>query len=59
MWLILCYYFQPWMIPVGTLLIFLKQYIIRTLAGPVSVPWDEIADSDIDEEDEDDKVKVE
>ncbi|XP_030749766.1 multiple C2 and transmembrane domain-containing protein isoform X2 [Sitophilus oryzae] len=58
-WLLLCYYFQIWMVPVGALLLFGKQYIVRTLAGPSSVPWDEIADSDIDEEDEDDKEKEE
>ncbi|XP_066262384.1 multiple C2 and transmembrane domain-containing protein isoform X2 [Euwallacea similis] len=59
LWLILCYYFQPWMLPVAGLLIFLKQYFIRHLAGPAPVPWDEIADSDVDEEDEDDKEKEE
>ncbi|CAG9762330.1 unnamed protein product [Ceutorhynchus assimilis] len=58
-WLLLCYYFQIWMIPAGGLLIFFKQYIIRSLAGPASVPWDEIADSDLDEEDDDDKEKEE
>ena len=44
------------MIPIGFLLIFCKQYIVRALAGPAAIPWDEIADSDVDEEDEDDKV---
>ncbi|XP_076267814.1 multiple C2 domain and transmembrane region protein isoform X5 [Rhynchophorus ferrugineus] len=58
-WLLLCYYFQVWMMPVGALLIFLKQYIVLSLAGPNSVPWDEIADSDLDEEDDDDKEKEE
>ncbi|ENN78073.1 hypothetical protein YQE_05227, partial [Dendroctonus ponderosae] len=58
-WLILCYYFQPWMLPVGGLLIFLKQYVICQLSGTPQVPWDELADSDIDEEDEDDKEKEE
>ncbi|XP_050310849.1 multiple C2 and transmembrane domain-containing protein isoform X4 [Anthonomus grandis grandis] len=58
-WLLLCYYFQPWMIPVGLLLIFMKQYVIRSLSAPAPVPWDEIAESDIDEEDEDEKEKEE
>ncbi|XP_060536438.1 multiple C2 and transmembrane domain-containing protein isoform X3 [Cylas formicarius] len=58
-WLVLCYYFQPWMVPVGFLLVFLKQYAVRSLAGPTQVPWDEVADSDIDDEDEEDKEKEE
>lgn len=41
------------------LLIFLKQYIIKALAGPVPVPWDETGDSDLDEDDEEDKEKEE
>lgn len=57
-WLILCYYFEPWMIPIGGLLLFLKQYIVRSLAGPSAVPWDEVADSDLDDEDDEDKEKV-
>ncbi|XP_049818190.1 multiple C2 and transmembrane domain-containing protein-like isoform X3 [Aethina tumida] len=58
-WLILCYYFEPWMIPIGGLLLFLKQYIVRSLAGPSAVPWDEVADSDLDDEDDEDKEKEE
>ncbi|KAL1493655.1 hypothetical protein ABEB36_009354 [Hypothenemus hampei] len=58
-WLVLCYYFQPWMVPVGGLLIFCKQYIIRKLAGPSPVPWDEVAESDLEEEDDDEKEKEE
>lgn len=58
-WLVLCYYFQPWMLPVGALLIFLKQYIIRQLAGPNLVPWDEVADSDLEDEDDDQQEKEE
>lgn len=58
-WLILCYYFQPWMLPVVGLLVFLKQYVVKMLAGPQTVPWDEIADSDLeDDELDDDKDKV-
>jgi hypothetical protein len=56
--LVLCYYFQPWMLPVAGLLIFLKQYIVGILAGPSAIPWDETADSDIDDDDDDDKEKV-
>ncbi|XP_045470133.1 multiple C2 and transmembrane domain-containing protein isoform X3 [Harmonia axyridis] len=52
-WLILCYYFEPWMVPIGVLLIFLKQYIVKTLAGPTAIPWDETADSDEMDDDED------
>ncbi|XP_023309871.1 multiple C2 and transmembrane domain-containing protein isoform X3 [Anoplophora glabripennis] len=58
-WLILCYYFEPWMMPVAGLLFFLKQYIIRTLAGPTPVPWDETAESDLDDDDEEEKEKEE
>ncbi|XP_056638791.1 multiple C2 and transmembrane domain-containing protein isoform X6 [Diorhabda sublineata] len=58
-WLILCYYFQPWMFPVLILLIFLKQYIVRSLAGPLQVPWDESQDSEVDDDDEEDKEKEE
>lgn len=46
------------MVPAAGLLIFLKQYIVRSLAGPSTVPWDEIADSDLDEDEDDDKDKV-
>jgi hypothetical protein len=56
---VLCYYFQPWMLPVAGLLIFLKQYIVGILAGPSAIPWDETADSDIDDDDDDDKEKEE
>lgn len=46
------------MLPAAFLLVFLKLYIVRVLAGPSSVPWDEVVESDIDEEEEDDKEKV-
>lgn len=46
------------MCPVGGLLLFLKTYTVRVLAGPSIVPWDEVADSDLDDEDEEDKEKV-
>ncbi|CAH0552191.1 unnamed protein product [Brassicogethes aeneus] len=59
LWLVLCYYFEMWMLPVGGLLLFLKQYVVRALAGPTAVPWDEVADSDMDDEDDDDKEKEE
>ncbi|KAK9707893.1 Plant phosphoribosyltransferase C-terminal [Popillia japonica] len=57
--LILCYYFEPWMIPIAGLLIFLKQYIVKQITGPQTVPWDEVADSDLDDDEEDDKEKEE
>lgn len=47
------------MVPVAGLLIFLKQYIIRTLAGPTTVPWDETVESDLDDDDEEEKEKEE
>lgn len=59
LWLILCYYFQPWMLPTIGLLIFLKQYIVRSLAGPIPLPGDEGCDSDLDDDDDDDKDKEE
>ncbi|KAJ8960227.1 hypothetical protein NQ318_003952 [Aromia moschata] len=58
-WLVLCYYFEPWMVPVGGLLFFLKQYAIKGLAGPQPVPWDETADSDLDDDDDEEKEKEE
>lgn len=57
-WLVLCYYFEPWMFPAAFLLVFLKLYVVRLLAGPSAVPWDEVVESDIDDEEEDDKEKV-
>lgn len=47
------------MVPVFGLLIFLKQYVIRLLASPVAIPWDEMADSDLDDDDDEDKEKEE
>ncbi|XP_031349348.1 multiple C2 and transmembrane domain-containing protein isoform X3 [Photinus pyralis] len=58
-WLVLCYYFEVWMIPAVGLLIFVKQYILKTIAAPVNVSWDEATDSDIEDDDEDDKDKEE
>ncbi|XP_014281344.1 multiple C2 and transmembrane domain-containing protein isoform X3 [Halyomorpha halys] len=55
---LLCYYFQPYMIPVALLMIFLKCYIVRTVAGT----WHNSEEDDEpydDEEDEDDKDKEE
>lgn len=46
------------MIPALGLLVFLKLYFVRILAGPSTVAWDEVVESDIDEEEEDDKEKV-
>lgn len=57
-WLVVCYYFESWMVPMLGLLVFLKQFIVRKLAGPQAVPWDEIADSDVEDEDDEDKEKV-
>ncbi|XP_072403063.1 multiple C2 and transmembrane domain-containing protein-like [Diabrotica undecimpunctata] len=58
-WVILCYYFQPWMFPILVLLVFLKQYIVRSLLGPLQVPWDESQDSEGEDDDEEDKEKEE
>lgn len=46
------------MLPTIGLLIFLKQYIVRSLAGPTPLPGDEGCDSDLDDDDDDDKDKV-
>lgn len=46
------------MLPAAGLLVFFKLYVVRLLAGPSSVPWDEVVESDLDEEEEDDKEKV-
>ena len=46
------------MLPIVGLLIFLKQYIVKALAGPNSIPWDETADSDIEDDEDEDKEKV-
>lgn len=40
------------MVTVGILLIFVKQYIVKTLGGPTNIAWDETADSDDMEDDE-------
>ncbi|XP_072389196.1 multiple C2 and transmembrane domain-containing protein isoform X2 [Diabrotica undecimpunctata] len=58
-WVTLCYYFQPWMFPILVLLVFLKQYIVRSLSGPLQVPWDESQDSEGEDDDEEDKEKEE
>lgn len=33
--------------------------MVRSLAGPLQVPWDESQDSDLDDDDEEDKEKEE
>ncbi|XP_074027374.1 multiple C2 domain and transmembrane region protein isoform X2 [Leptinotarsa decemlineata] len=58
-WLILCYYFQPWMLPTFGILLFLKQFTIKTLAGPTQVAWDESIDSDLEDDDDEEKEKEE
>lgn len=58
-WLVICYYFEPWMLPSLGLLVFLKQYAVRKLTGPSTVAWDELADSDGEDEDDEDKDKEE
>lgn len=46
------------MLPIALLLIFFKQYIVRKLTAPETVPWDEVADSDLEDDDDEDKDKV-
>ena len=58
LWLVLCYYFEPWMVPTAGLLIFLKQFLVRQIIGTQTVPWDEIVDSEPEDDEEDDKEKV-
>lgn len=54
----ICFYFQPWMVPGVGLLVFIKQYFVRTLATPSTISWDEGGESDLDDDEEDDKDKV-
>lgn len=57
-WLIMCYYFEPWMIPTAMLVYFMKQYILKSLGGTTSIAGEELGDSDLDDDDDDDKDKV-
>ncbi|XP_026675925.1 multiple C2 and transmembrane domain-containing protein-like [Diaphorina citri] len=60
LFIILCYYFEPYMVPIALLLIFLKGYVVQTL---LSSHWSsdraEDDDSGDEEDDEDDKDKEE
>ncbi|KAJ4447822.1 hypothetical protein ANN_09830 [Periplaneta americana] len=60
MFIVLCYYFEPYMIPIALLLIFLKYYIVLSLTGGWTVHDDEeepLGDDDDDEEDKDKEEK--
>ncbi|XP_059487628.1 multiple C2 and transmembrane domain-containing protein isoform X3 [Neocloeon triangulifer] len=56
----ICYYFEPYMVPIAMLLVFLKNYIVASLTGGC-VPRDEeeepLGDDDDDEEDKDKEEK--
>ncbi|KAG8222833.1 hypothetical protein J437_LFUL010349 [Ladona fulva] len=59
--IMLCHYFEPYMIPIAMLLIFLKQYVVMTLVGSWSPHHEEeeepSGDEDDDEEDKDKEEK--
>ncbi|XP_044740729.1 multiple C2 and transmembrane domain-containing protein isoform X2 [Chrysoperla carnea] len=60
LWLVLCYYFEPWMIPAFGLLYFLKQYLVKSLTGGgPSLPAGDQDDSDLEDDEDDDKDKEE
>ncbi|XP_065348960.1 multiple C2 and transmembrane domain-containing protein isoform X1 [Cloeon dipterum] len=56
----ICYYFEPYMVPIAMLLVFLKNYIVASLTGGcVARDEDEepLGDDDDDEEDKDKEEK--
>ncbi|XP_067004497.1 multiple C2 and transmembrane domain-containing protein isoform X3 [Anabrus simplex] len=55
----LCYYFEPYMLPVAMLLIFLKYYIVMSLTGGWPVHEDDEEPLGEDDDDEEDKDKEE
>ncbi|XP_054277669.1 multiple C2 and transmembrane domain-containing protein-like isoform X2 [Macrosteles quadrilineatus] len=59
LFILLCYYFQPFMIPVGMLLVFLKCYIVQSLTGGVGNFDEEDEPLGEDDDDDDDKDKEE
>ncbi|KAL1114805.1 hypothetical protein AAG570_007629 [Ranatra chinensis] len=56
---ILCYYFEPYMVPLALLLIFFKCYIVKTVTGVWSLTEDEDEPFGEDDDDEEDKDKEE
>lgn len=57
--ILLCYYFEPYMIPVALLLIFLKSYIVMSLTGSWAVHDEDEEPLGDDDDEEDDKDKEE
>ncbi|KAG8280575.1 Multiple C2 and transmembrane domain-containing protein 2, variant 3 [Homalodisca vitripennis] len=57
--IMMCYYFQPYMVPVAMLLIFFKCYIVQSLTGGMGSYDDEDEPLGDDDEDDDDKDKEE
>ncbi|XP_046999775.1 multiple C2 and transmembrane domain-containing protein isoform X1 [Schistocerca americana] len=55
----LCYYFEPYMIPVALLLIFFKSYIVMSLTGSWTVHDEDEEPLGDDDDEEDDKDKEE
>lgn len=55
----LCYYFEPYMIPAALLIVFLKYYIVLWLTGGWSTSDDDDEPVGEDEEDDEDKDKEE
>ncbi|GLH08267.1 Multiple C2 and transmembrane domain-containing protein [Gryllus bimaculatus] len=60
LFIVLCYYFEPYMIPIALLLIFFKYYIVMSLTGtwPIHDEDEEpLGDDDDDDEDKDKEEK--
>ncbi|EEB15778.1 conserved hypothetical protein [Pediculus humanus corporis] len=54
----ICYYFEPYMIPVALIIIFLKQYMVLWLTGGKCVDnIDDVIGDEDDDDDEKDKAK--
>uniref|UniRef100_A0A8D8VPG9 Multiple C2 and transmembrane domain-containing protein 1 n=1 Tax=Cacopsylla melanoneura TaxID=428564 RepID=A0A8D8VPG9_9HEMI len=51
---ILCYYFEPYMVPIALLLIFLRGYVVQTLLSSHSTDRADDDDVSVEDEDEDD-----
>lgn len=57
-WLVLCYYFEPYMLPLFLLLYFLKQYIVQSLTGGQAPSTNDGDDSDLEDDEEEGIDKV-
>ncbi|XP_063222777.1 multiple C2 and transmembrane domain-containing protein isoform X3 [Bacillus rossius redtenbacheri] len=59
LFILMCYYFEPYMLPVMMLLVFLKHYLVMSLTGSWGVYEEEEEPLGDDDDDDDDKDKEE